>query len=100
MWLARFLPLLVIAAAIGCGPSDTSVPAQQAAPVDQVKSALQNVADTGVIDSGIMTVREQIEAMKATDSAKAEELLTDLDALEKLSGDAAKKKATEMLGKF
>ncbi len=100
MWLARILFALVFVTLIGCNSADTSTPVQQSAPTDQVKSALQNVADTGVIDSGIVTVREQLDTLKATDAAKAETLLKDLDELEKLSGDAAKKKAEEMIGKL
>lgn len=99
MRFARLLLVLVFVALIGC-KTEKSIPVQQAAPTDQVKSALQNVANTGEIDSGIMTVREQLEAMKATDATKAEALLKDLAELEKLSGDPAKKKAEEMIGKL
>jgi len=99
MWFARVMFLVVFVALIGCSGEKTT-PVQQAAPTDQVKSALQNVADTGTIDSGLVTVRDQLEAMKATDAAKADALLKDLDELEGLSGDAAKKKATEMIGKL
>ncbi len=100
MWFLRCLLLLSVVAVIGCAESGPT-PTQNAMPAsDQAKSALQSVADTGQVDSGLVIVRDQLESMKATDSAKAEELLKDLDELEKLSGDAAKKKATEMIGKL
>ncbi len=100
MRFARVLMLLVAVCLIGCGPSETT---QKVTPPDaqtEVKSALQSVADTGEIDSGLIVVGEQFESMKATDAAKAEELLKDLEELQGLSGDAAKKKATEVLGKL
>ncbi|MHB8902164.1 MAG: hypothetical protein ACYC6Y_25685 [Thermoguttaceae bacterium] len=101
MWLARIMCALVFMTLIGCANNaDKSTPVQQAAPTDQIKSALQNVADTGTVDSGLMTVREQLETLKATDAAKAETLLADLAELEKLSDDAAKKKAQDMIGKL
>ncbi len=99
MWFIRLLFVLTFVTMIGCG-GEQSTPVQEAAPTDQVKSALQNVAESGMIDSGIMTAREQLEGMKATDAAKAEGLLKDLDELEGLSAGAAKKKATEMIGKL
>jgi hypothetical protein len=89
----RFLSLLLVlglVSAYGCGSSapstDVTPPGQE-----QIKPTL---------DSGLMVVREELEKMQATDSAKADELLKDLDELETLSGDAAKTKATEMLGKL
>jgi hypothetical protein len=98
----RFLSLLLVlglVSAYGCGSSapstDVTPPGQE-----QIKPTLESVVETGTIDSGLMVVREELEKMQATDSAKADELLKDLDELETLSGDAAKTKATEMLGKL
>lgn len=56
------------------------------------------VANSGQIDSGIIAARNALEKWRTTDAAKAEELLKDLDALERLTGQAAKKKALEMIG--
>lgn len=99
MWFARILFVLSVVAIFGCDSGSTLPVNDQEAP-DQVKQALQSVADTGEIDSGLMVVQEQLEEMKATDAAKAEELLKDLEELMGLSGDAAKTKATEMIGKL
>lgn len=99
MWFVRILFVLGVVAIVGCGGT-SSIPVKDQAAPDQVKMALQTVADTGEIDSGIMVVQEQLEVMKATDAAKADELLKDLEELQKLSGDAAKTKATEMIGKL
>ncbi len=94
------LMLLVAVCLVGCGPAETT---QKVGPPDaqaEIKMALQSVADSGEIDSGLMMVGEQLESLKATDAAKAEELQKDLDELQGLSGDAAKKKAAEMIGKL
>ena len=97
MGFARVLMLLLVVCLIGCGPSETTKKVEPPAAQDQIKMALQNVAETGEIDSGLMVVSDKLEEMKATDAAKAEELLKDLADLEKSSGEAAKKKATEMV---
>ena len=72
------------------------------APQDEIRSALEHVAQTGEIDSGLVIVREKLEAMKETDAAKAGELLQDLSQLEKMTTQPAqaKAKAQEMLKKL
>lgn len=100
MNLVRVLMLLFVVCLVGCGPSETTTRVEETPAQDQIEMGLKAVADTGMIDSGVELVREKLEEMKQTDAAKAEELLKDLDELQKLSGDAAKKKATEMIGKL
>ena len=101
MWFARLLLVLGMVALVGCGPKETTEQVEEPASQDQVKSALENVVETGEVDSGLMTAREQLEAMQATDAAKAEELLKDLDALESLRDPAQiKAKAKEMVDKL
>lgn len=100
MAFARAIMLLLVACLVGCGPSETTQKVEQPAAQDQIKTTLQNVADTGEVDSGLMVVRDGLEEMKATDAAKAEELLKDLDELEQSSGEDAKTKAQAMLGKL
>ncbi|GAB6185536.1 hypothetical protein [Thermopirellula anaerolimosa] len=98
-WLAGGL---LLTALIGCGPSTPSTKVEAPDPNQEVRSALQQVADTGVVDSGLMVVRERLEAMKETDAAKAQTLLQDLSQLESMTGNPnqAKAKAQEMLGKL
>ncbi|GAB4136489.1 MAG: hypothetical protein Kow0040_22550 [Thermogutta sp.] len=93
---------LLLTALIGCGPSTPSTKVETPDPNQEVRSALQQVADTGVVDSGLMVVRERLEAMKETDAAKAQTLLQDLSQLESMTGNPnqAKAKAQEMLGKL
>jgi hypothetical protein len=101
MWLVRFLLVLGAVAVLGCGEGVTTQPAQEAAPQQQIKSALETCAESGTIDSGLMVVREQAEAMQETDPDKADALLKDLDELESLRDPAQiKAKAKEMLGKL
>lgn len=100
MKFARIIMLLVALTLVGCGPAERTKKVQPPSAQEEITMCLQHVADTGEIDSGLMVVRDKLAEMKATDAAKAEELLKDLDELEKTSGDAAKKKASEMLGKL
>lgn len=101
MRFARFFLVLGLVALLGCGPQETTQRVEEPSGQDQVKSALENVAESGQIDSGLMIVRDELEAMKATDAAKAEELLSDLDALQALTDPAqAKAKAQEMIDKL
>ena len=105
MDLVRGSIVLIVLAMIGCGgggPAPVAVePPAQTAGIDAVKSMLQDVAGSGELGSGAEGLRTALEAMKGSDAAKATALLADLDALEASgSPDAAKAKATEMLGKL
>ncbi|MGQ9821332.1 MAG: hypothetical protein ACUVQK_05680 [Thermogutta sp.] len=93
---ALLLPML------GCGQQTPSQSVQPPDPNQEIRSALQQVADSGVVDSGLMVVRERLEAMQKTDAAKAQTLLQDLSQLESMTGNPnqAKAKAQEMLGKL
>ncbi|MEY3176359.1 MAG: hypothetical protein RLZZ436_4273 [Planctomycetota bacterium] len=84
--------LLGCLAMAGCGPSQ--LPAESVTPVapPAAKAQLMDVANSGELGSAASAIRESLEAMKATDSAKADELLNDLTALEGL-GDPAQIKA-------
>lgn len=85
----------------GCGSNPVPTEAVTAAPPSPVKSVLDEVAASGELGSTASTIREGLEAMKATDSAKAEALLTELTELEGLSDpDKVKAKAKEMAGKL
>ena len=92
---------IVFLTTVGCGREKTQR-VKPPAPKDEVRSALEYVVQTGQVDSGLITVREKLESMKATDAAKAESLLKDLDQLEKLGQqpEQAKTKAREMLQKL
>lgn len=96
----QILALLFAAATFGCGGEGaTSVEVE--APNAQIQAALADVAESGQIDSGIMLVREQLEMMRETEAAKADDLLKDLDALEGMSSPGSiKAKAKEMLSKL
>lgn len=85
---------------IGCGPKSVTkavTPPGQ----EQIKPILEGIAEKGELDSGLMAVRDQLEAMKNTDAAKADALLKDLDELQKLRDPAQiKSKAKQMAGKL
>jgi hypothetical protein len=99
MWLKRSLVVLGLGLVLGCGSGEHVQSVEP--PKNQSKTILESVAQSGILDSGMMSVREELEKMKATDAAKAEGLLKDLDQLEKMN-DAAriKAKAKEMAAKL
>ncbi len=86
----------------GCGgPRDPSTAANVTAPPAPAKALLEEVASSGQLGSGAETIRQALEGMKATDAAKAEELLKELAVLEKTTGAAKiKEKAKAMAAKL
>jgi hypothetical protein len=66
-----------------------------------VKGILQDLATHGEMNSGVEELEPQLEAMKATDSAKANALLADYKELRSLSKpQAIKTKAKAMIDKL
>ncbi len=99
MGYVRWLAVLSLVAFNACDNSSSSSSRENTlSPQEEVRSVLEGVANSGQIDSGIIAARNALEKWRTTDAAKAEELLKDLDALERLTGQAAKKKASEMIG--
>lgn len=99
--LMKMLSLLALCTILGCGTSTPSETVTAPPATDSIKMGLQSAAEQGVIDSGLVGVREELANLKKTDPAKADELLADLDQLEKTSGaDKVKAKAKEMIGKL
>ena len=98
----QFASFGLMAAVIGCGGA-ANIPEESVTPPapSPVKAMLSDVASSGELGSGASMIRDGLEAMKATDSAKAEALLKELTELEGL-GDAAKikAKAKEMADKL
>ena len=83
--------LLACCLVAGCS---SSLPTEQVTPPapPAAKAQLSDVAASGELGSAASSIRESLEALKATDSAKAEELLKQLTELEGLA-DPAKIKA-------
>jgi len=94
------LPLFAVIA-IGCGPRSIQVEQPDTGPADAVKRDLEMVVQNGQLGSEMTVIQDNLEKMKATDSAKAAELLQDLEEMYSLSDpEAVKKKANEMIGKL
>ncbi len=92
--------VLGVALSVGCG-SDESVAVQEPAATAVIKSSLEHLAQTGVVDSGIMVLEENIAKLQESDAAKAAELSADFAKLKSASGPAAvKSQATAMLQKL
>lgn len=94
LWLPVFL------LAFGCGPGSTPVKVQTVPPADQVKQYLQVVVDGSDLGSAEESLATALEELKAADAAKGDELLKDFEELKGLSGEKAKAKAEEMIGKL
>ena len=103
MGKSKLMAAVLLAGVLGCGSSirEESVTPPSITPKQAIKSALEPVAQSGQVGSEIGAVMQQIEALKATDAATATALENDARALMSMgSGDAAKAKAKEMLGKL
>lgn len=99
MWLKRISVVLTLLALTGCGSGETVQAVGP--PTNRAASILESVAKTGVLDSGLVIVREELEKMKATDAAKAEALLNDLAQLEQArDAGSIKAKAKAMADKL
>ena len=98
MSFLRIMVLLSMVAMLGC-PASESVsvdPVQEAPDAANAKIALEEVAESGVLGSGAMLLRESLERVE-----QSEALLADMDELEKLTDPAAvKAKAKEMADKL
>ena len=102
MRFIKSLLLLGMVAVFGCGSEDsgTVVPSSESGLVaEQIKSSLQGIIESGEIDKemGLEELCGLAEELKATDSAKGEAVLKELDALQALSTpDEIKAKAKEI----
>lgn len=96
------LPLMFLVIAIGCNPDagSTAVEDPGLSRADLIKNDLQVIVDNGEMGSEMMSIQNNLEALKADDAAKAEELLTDLKGLEGLTGEEIKTKAQAMMDKL
>ena len=93
--------LACLCLAVGCGgPADTEVEVEVV--VVPARQMLEDVAESGVLGSAEMEIREALEGMKASgDAAKADELLKELDELQSISDEGQiKSKAAAMAAKL
>ena len=103
MKVFRGLVAAAVLGLVGCSGGDKPIdvtPVQTPAATN-AKVSLEEIATTGQMGSGMMLLRENIQQLKAADEAKGGPLMTDLDALEKLTDpEQIKAKAKEMAGKL
>ena len=111
MRIPCFLVLVVSLFVGGCGGGDAqsssptdSVSDDERAKVDsiaEIKQRLQEISASGQGGSSVIGLRPSIEALQATDAAKAQQLLTDLDNLESAqTPEQVKQIATRMAAKL
>ncbi len=100
---AKLLTVVLLAGVVGCGGSvrTESVTPPSITPKEAIKSALEQVAQSGQVGSEIGAVMQHIEALKATDATTAGALESDARALMSMApGEPAKAKAKQMLSKL
>lgn len=96
------LACAVVLGFAGCGgPSSEPVEVDQGMSVEElIKQDLQMTVDNGQLGSEMMSIQNNLEKLKATDPAKAEELMKDLEELQGAQGASAKSKAQAMIQKL
>lgn len=106
--MKRTLVLAMLAAVgpvslVGCSTGTTNPSTTSVTPTTPpLKTTLEGIASSGQIGSAAPEVQAQFEALKTSDSAKADAIAADMDALLKAEGNAAKVKqlATQIVGKL
>ena len=102
--LGLWVVLSVVALVIGCsqGGSGSSSQKSAAPSAAGAKAALEGMAKSGMMGSGMQPVGSYISSLRATDPAKAEELDKGFRELGSLSGrpDALKAKAKALADKL
>ncbi|QDV71088.1 hypothetical protein Poly24_48210 [Rosistilla carotiformis] len=102
--LARLIVCsLLVSALLGCDGREAGVPVEPPGPVELAQAVLRDIASTGTLNSSIEGLQDRLDAVRATDPAKADELLADYEKLMAIPrGNVAKIKATakEMVDKF
>jgi hypothetical protein len=97
------IAVLMAAFAVGCGanPNDAEITVTRPPATENIKAVLTDLAATGQMNSGVMTLSAEIGALRETDPAKADALQKDYDALTTLQNPAQiQAKAKEMLSKL
>ena len=99
--MGKLLALAAVVLFVGCSAGVQDNPVEVTPTGANAKIALEGIAESGQLTSDVMTIEDDIAALKESDPAKAEALEKDLEELKAMSKPAEiKKKAAEMAGKF
>ncbi len=101
-WI-RILTLVGIVAVTGCfGSKGEKVTPPSVTPKESVKKTLQNIVDTGARGSAIGAMQNDLDKLKATEPALAEELKKEANSLmdTRLSQEEVQSRAKAMLQKL
>lgn len=105
MWFARFVLLLGVVVVLGCGSGAPKPPSAEEE-ADTLKQdmtmVLEDIAKTGDLEEAGPDLRLMVEeGLRESDSAKADSISKELDALEALTSPAQiKAKAKEIISKL
>ena len=102
-WAKKLAAILFMTSLVGCGAVTNDAPKTVTPPssTEQMKAVLNDLAQSGQMSSGVMTLETEIDKLKATDAAKADALKKDYDALKAMNDpNQIKAKAQEMLKKL
>lgn len=94
--LARlFVCIFLVSSLVGCGGREEGVAVQPSPPIELAKAVLEDIASSGRINSSIEGLPDQLESIRESDPAKADELLADYTKLIAIPRDNTSKiKAT------
>jgi hypothetical protein len=99
----RIAAAFLLASVVGCGAVTDDAPKTVTPPTstEAIKAVLTDLAATGQMSSGVMTLETEIEKIRATDAAKADALKASYEELKAMNNPAQiKTKAQEMLSKL
>jgi hypothetical protein len=99
----QILIALLLSSIVGCGAVTDDQPKTVTPPssTEAIKAVLNDLAQTGQMSSGVMTLETEIEKLRPTDAAKADKLKQDYEQLKTLNNPAQiQAKAKEMLTKL
>ncbi len=93
--------MMLAVAFAGCSPQSVPVEAPETTPTEALKRDLRTPAESGELGSEMIAIQDNIEQLKQTDPALAEELSQDLEQMQSAK-DPSKVKAIaqEMLTKL
>lgn len=99
---AKVFSAALLCVVVGCGGSDLPSPVSvtPAAP-PALKGLLEDIANSGELGSGSMTIPDELNNLEKTDAAKGKELKDEFARLQKLTDpEAIKAQAKKMAAKL
>lgn len=102
--LASYVASLALGGSLalsGCGDNNNLKREKVTPPPNSALGLLLDISNTGTVGSNTMLIREELEKLKVGDPARGDQLIKELDQLEKTTNPAQiKSMAKKMAGKL